>query len=95
MIKKTSLILALSTATSLALAAAYSPRGETGGMDPQQPESGQKVDPKKLKKPAGTDEVKKAAPGRPEGRKGKAAIDETAGMDPQQPNAGQKVETRK
>lgn len=74
---------------------AYSSRGETGGMDPVQPASGQKVDPKQVKKPAGTEVVPKAAAGKPEKLKGKAAIDETAGMDPPQANAGQKAQAKK
>ncbi len=69
---------------------AYSSRGETQGMDPPAAASGQKVDPKSVKKAAGTESVGKAAPGKPEALKGKAKIDETAGMDPQQAG-GQKA----
>ena len=100
-------LIALTATTmlaSLALAAdapaakgtkAYAPQGETAGMDPVQPASGQKVDPKQVKKAAGTETVPKAAAGKPEKLKGKAAIDETAGMDPPQANAGQKPQAKK
>lgn len=77
------IVLCLATSSAFAAAPAYSSRGETQGMEGNRPTKPQKVDPKSVKKPAGTEAVPKATPGKPEAAKGKAKVDETAGTDPQ------------
>lgn len=76
----------------------YQKRGETGGMDPQKQDAGQKPAPKAdpAKTSPGTKVVKGAKPGAPEALKGMAAREETAGMDPKLQEGGQKpVEKKK
>lgn len=99
--KKALVVLSLSMfAGSLMAADAqgnYQKRGETGGMDPQKQDAGQKMAPKAdpAKTSAGTKPVQAAKAGAPEPLKGMAARDETAGMDPKHPEGGQKAVEKK
>ena len=81
------LVLCLAAGSAMSAAPSYSSRGETQGMEGNRPAKPQKVDPKSVKKPAGTEAVTKASPGKPEAVKGKAKVDETAGTDPQKGGA--------
>jgi hypothetical protein len=82
------LVLCLAAGSAMSAAPSYSSRGETQGMEGNRPAKPHKVDPRSLKKPAGTEAVPKASPGKPEAVKGKAKVDETAGTDPQKAGAG-------
>lgn len=92
MIARTLSMLAvlLVAGSAFAAAPAYSSRGETQGMEGNRPTKPQKVDPKSVKKPAGTEAVPRASSGKPEAVKGKARVDETAGTDPQKAGAAKK-----